>query len=180
MFQEFTDTAIDFTESDLDEADAFTESDAPVKKLVDLLLSEGVRQRASHIGLLVDGDVIRIHFVIDGKIHERDTPPSRLMNAVFSQLAILGSMTLQSKGIPQHGTWDVQAGTDTAAVRIYSIPSETSPLLLLRFTNRRNRLAQPLPAEVQAWWDAAAAWASPDAAAGARRVIEMLQADLTS
>ena len=81
MLAEFTDTAIDFTET---EATAPTappsdESDAPVVKLVNLIIQEAVSLRASDIHIEPFADRIRIRYRIDGVLVERDSPPRRLL-----------------------------------------------------------------------------------------------------
>jgi len=80
MLQEFTDTAIDFTETSDDsgggtEADA-DDSSAPVVRLVQLMIAEAVQLRASDIHLEPFEDRVRIRYRIDGRCVERDCPPN--------------------------------------------------------------------------------------------------------
>ena len=85
MLQEFTDTALDFTETAVEPAAAQnTEeaSDAPVVKLVNLIITEAVQLRASDIHIEPFEDRVRIRYRIDGRLVERDNPPRRLLGAV--------------------------------------------------------------------------------------------------
>src|SRR6476646_1965550 len=87
MLQEFTDTAIDFTET-TDEAvsteETVDESSAPIVRLVQLIINEAVQLRASDIHVEPFEDRLRIRYRIDGVLVERDSPPRRLLGALLS------------------------------------------------------------------------------------------------
>ena len=92
MLAEFTDTAIDFTETEATAAAARpTENDAPVIKLCNLIIQEAVSLRASDIHIEPFADRIRIRYRIDGVLVERDSPPRRLLAPILSRLKIMGS-----------------------------------------------------------------------------------------
>ena len=99
MLQEFTDTAIDFTEtesggqSDEEEVD---DSSAPVIRLVNLMIQEAVQLRASDIHVEPFEDRVRIRYRIDGVLYEIMNPPLKLKNALISRLneAIVGELSL--------------------------------------------------------------------------------------
>ena len=78
MLQEFTDTAIDFTEtedSDAATSEVVDENSAPVVRLVQLIIQEAVQLRASDIHVEPFEDRIRVRYRIDGVLVERDSPP---------------------------------------------------------------------------------------------------------
>jgi type IV pilus assembly protein PilB len=80
MLQEFTDTAIDFTETVEDSGgreEDVDETSAPIVRLVHLMISEAVQLRASDIHIEPFEDRIRIRYRIDGVLVERDSPPRR-------------------------------------------------------------------------------------------------------
>src|SRR5207247_11445273 len=80
MLSEFTDTAIDFSESALAAAAAAQdESYAPVVKLVNLIIQEAINLRASDIHIEPFADRVRVRYRIDGVLVERDSPPRRLL-----------------------------------------------------------------------------------------------------
>src|SRR5205085_2123788 len=80
MLSEFTDTAIDFTEtaSAAAAAAAAEDNDAPVIKLCNLMIQEAIGLRASDIHIEPFADRVRIRYRIDGMLVERDSPPRRL------------------------------------------------------------------------------------------------------
>ncbi len=85
MLQEFTDTAIDFSDDGAAAARAaraptrWTKSDAPVIRLVHLIIQEAVMSRASDIHIEPFADRVRIRYRIDGVCIERDSAPRRLL-----------------------------------------------------------------------------------------------------
>jgi type IV pilus assembly protein PilB len=82
MLMEFTETAIDFTETETPQTKAEKEEEnAPVVRLCNLIISEAVSMRASDIHIEPFDDRIRIRYRIDGVLVERDSPPRRLLAA---------------------------------------------------------------------------------------------------
>src|SRR5262249_41136581 len=79
MLADFTDPAIDFTETETTSTSSMAaeDSDAPVVKLVNLIIQEAVSLRASDIHIEPFADRIRIRYRIDGVLVERDSPPRR-------------------------------------------------------------------------------------------------------
>src|SRR5262249_7127363 len=104
MLQEFTDTAIDFNEGAAPTAIATADdSDAPVVKLVTLVIQEAISLRASDIHIEPFVDRIRVRYRIDGVLVERDSPPRRLLAPLVSRIKIMGSMDIAEKRRPQDG-----------------------------------------------------------------------------
>src|ERR1700730_2143009 len=90
MLADFTDTAIDFPETSATSNSDLEESDAPVVKLVNLVIQEAVSLRASDIHIEPFADRIRIRYRIDGMLVERDSPPRRLLAPLLSRIKIMG------------------------------------------------------------------------------------------
>ena len=99
MLQEFTDTAIDFTETDDGMGDMDDEDDGtgPIVRLVHLMISEAVQLRASDIHIEPFEDRIRIRYRIDGRLVERDSPPRRLLGAILSRIKILSNIDIAER-----------------------------------------------------------------------------------
>ena len=82
MLVEFTDTAIDFTQTDsAANAAVSDEAEGPVVKLCNLMIQEAIAQRASDIHIEPFADRVRIRYRIDGVLVERDAIPRRLHGA---------------------------------------------------------------------------------------------------
>ncbi|MEA2631912.1 MAG: type pilus assembly protein PilB, partial [Chloroflexota bacterium] len=106
MLQEFTDTAIDFAEDGAtggsrSGTNTLEEGDAPVIKLVHLIIQEAVQMRASDIHIEPFAERVRIRDRIDGVCIERDSPPRRLLGSIVSRLKFMGSIDIAEKRRPQ-------------------------------------------------------------------------------
>ena len=141
MLQEFTDTAIDFTETE-DESVAsdavVDENSAPVVKLVQLMITEAVQLRASDIHIEPFEDRIRIRYRIDGVLVERDSPPRRLLGALISRVKILASMDIAERRRCQDGRIKVQAGDKQLDLRVSVIPTNHGQSVVMRLLDKDN------------------------------------------
>jgi type IV pilus assembly protein PilB len=91
MLSEFTDTQIDFTETEATGSiSSGDESDSPVIKLVNLIIQEAIKARASDIHIEPFSDRVRVRYRIDGVLVERDSPPRRLLAPLTSRIKIMG------------------------------------------------------------------------------------------
>jgi type II secretory ATPase GspE/PulE/Tfp pilus assembly ATPase PilB-like protein len=135
MLQEFTDTAIDFTETEDDTAtsgDAVDENSAPVVRLVHLMISEAVQLRASDIHIEPFEDRIRIRYRIDGVLIERDSPPRRLLGALLSRVKILSKLDIAERRRPQDGRIKVTVGDKELDLRVSVIPTSHGQSVVMR------------------------------------------------
>ena len=71
-----------------------TESDAPIIKLVSLIIMEAFRSRASDIHLEPMPKKFRVRYRIDGVLHEVDSPPKRLQSAIISRVKIMAQLNI--------------------------------------------------------------------------------------
>ena len=109
LLQEFTDTAIDFTETEYAAAVAdepVTASTAPIVRMVQLLIAEAVQLGASHIALRPEGGGVQMYYVIADKLVRRDCPPQRLLLAIIQRLCDLAGITYRPEGL-QMGEFSV-------------------------------------------------------------------------
>jgi type IV pilus assembly protein PilB len=77
--------------------------DSPVVRLVNRILSEAVRMRASDIHVEPMADRVRLRYRIDGVCVERDNLPKRMQNAVLSRLKLMAGVNIAEKRVPQDG-----------------------------------------------------------------------------
>src|SRR5579884_3999650 len=140
MLAEFTDTAIDFTETESTAAAAAgqDESDAPVVKLVNLIIQEAVSLRASDIHIEPFADRIRIRYRIDGVLVERDSPPRRLLAPILSRIKIMGSIDISEKRRPQDGRIKVVINSRHYDLRVSVLPTVHGQGVVMRILDRGN------------------------------------------
>ncbi len=141
MLQEFTDTQIDFTETEEDKAHADENADeasAPVVRLVHLMISEAVQLRASDIHVEPFEDRVRIRYRIDGVLVERDSPPRRLLGAILSRIKILARMDIAERRRPQDGRIKITVGEKELDLRVSVIPTNHGQSVVMRLLDKDN------------------------------------------
>ena len=139
MLQEFTDTQIDFTETESTaNAAAADESDAPVVKLVNLIIAEAISLRASDIHIEPFADRVRVRYRIDGVLVERDSPPRRLLAPLVSRIKIMGSIDISEKRRPQDGRIKMIVQGKYFDLRVSIIPTTHGQSVVMRVLDRKS------------------------------------------
>ncbi len=141
MLQEFTDTAIDFTETTqetVSDDESVDESSAPIVRLVQLIINEAVQLRASDIHIEPFEDRLRIRYRIDGVLVERDSPPKRLTGALLSRMKILAKMDIAERRRPQDGRIKITAGQKELDLRVSVLPSNHGQSVVMRLLDKDN------------------------------------------
>ena len=142
MLQEFTDTAIDFQE----EADAGgdvlagEDEDAPIIKLVHLLIAEAVNLRASDIHIEPFHEKLRIRYRIDGVCVERTPPPKRLQAAILSRIKIMARMDIAEKRKCQDGRIKLRVAGKDIDLRVSILPANYGQAIVMRILDKESIL----------------------------------------
>ncbi len=114
-----------------------TEGDAPIIKMVSMLLVEAYNNRASDIHLEPLEKKFRVRFRIDGVLQEMPSPPKKLHGAIISRLKIMsGSMSIAEKRIPQDGRIQVKLGAKSLDLRVSSIPTVHGESMVMRILDK--------------------------------------------
>jgi type IV pilus assembly protein PilB len=141
MIQEMTDTAIDFTETAVEQAAAAAAeeaSDSPVVKLCNLIITEAVQLRASDIHIEPFEDRIRIRYRIDGRLVERDNPPRRLLGAILSRIKILSKLDIAERRRSQDGRIKLTADGKDYDLRVSVLPTNHGQSVVMRVLDKDN------------------------------------------
>lgn len=143
MLTEFTDTQIDFADdvgvtSGLSSANTMEEGDAPVIRLVHLIIQEAVASRASDIHIEPFAERVRIRYRIDGVLMERDSAPRRLLGAMVSRLKIMGSIDIAEKRRPQDGRIKINVSGKDVDLRVSILPTTHGQSVVMRILDRDN------------------------------------------
>ena len=141
MIAEFTETAIDFTQTEVQNAETSSagsdeESSAPIIRLVNLIVSEALNMRASDIHIEPFEQRIRIRYRIDGKLVERDSPPKRLLSAMVSRIKIMGRMDISEKRRCQDGRIKTRVGPKEIDLRVSVMPTNHGQAIVMRILDR--------------------------------------------
>ncbi|MCA9264326.1 MAG: Flp pilus assembly complex ATPase component TadA [Planctomycetales bacterium] len=141
ILQEFTDTAIDFTETEddaLGDDEGVDEHSAPVVRLVHLMIAEAVTLRASDIHVEPFEDRVRIRYRIDGVLAERDSPPRRLLGAIISRIKILSKLDIAERRRTQDGRIKITVGEKQLDLRVSVIPTNHGQSVVMRLLDKDN------------------------------------------
>lgn len=139
MLQEFTDTQIDFTETEQTaNMAAADDSDAPVVKLVNLIIAEAISLRASDVHIEPFADRVRVRYRIDGVLVERDSPPRRLLAPMVSRIKIMGSIDISEKRRPQDGRVKMTVQGKHFDLRVSIIPTNHGQSVVMRILDRNS------------------------------------------
>jgi type IV pilus assembly protein PilB len=114
--------------------------EAPVIKLVSLLILEAVRNRASDIHLEPLGKRFRIRFRVDGVLREIQGPPRRLQASVLSRIKIMSKMDIAEKRVPQDGRIMINVLGRDLDLRVSSLPAQHGESIVLRILDKQSLL----------------------------------------
>ncbi len=119
------------------EAAALDEADAPIVRLVSMLLIEAHRAGASDIHLEPLDKKFRVRFRIDGVLQEMQAPPKRLQSAIISRLKIMtGSMSIAEKRLPQDARIQVRIKRKPIDLRVSTMPTNHGESMVLRILDK--------------------------------------------
>jgi len=113
-----------------------SESDAPIIKLVSLIILQAFRDRASDIHLEPMAKKFRIRYRVDGVLQERESPPKRLQPAIISRIKIMANMSIAEKRIPQDGRIQINVMGRDLDLRVSSIPSNHGESIVMRLLDK--------------------------------------------
>ena len=117
-----------------------TEADAPIIKLVSLIIMEAFRNRASDIHLEPLAKDFRVRYRIDGVLHEVESPPKRLQSAIVSRVKIMANMSIAEKRIPQDGRIQITVMGRDLDLRVSSIPTNHGESIVMRILDKQSLL----------------------------------------
>ncbi len=110
--------------------------EAPVIKLVNLLLIQAVKERASDIHIEPFIKKINVRFRIDGVLHKIAPPSQHLLPALISRVKILSKMDISEKRLPQDGGFSIKVEDRTIDIRSSVIPTVYGEKAVLRILDR--------------------------------------------
>lgn len=113
------------------------EADAPIIRMVSMLILEAHRAGASDIHLEPLDKKFRIRFRIDGVLQEMQAPPKRLQSAIISRLKIMtGSMSIAEKRMPQDGRIQIKIKKKPVDLRVSTIPTNHGESIVIRILDK--------------------------------------------
>ncbi|MBI1976395.1 MAG: type II secretion system ATPase GspE [Candidatus Omnitrophica bacterium] len=128
----------------LEEADAQTLSrvaeEAPIIRLVNLLLTQAVREGASDIHIEPEENVLMIRLRVDGTLHAIEPPPKRLQSAIISRIKVISGMDIGERRKPQDGRIKIRIEGKEIDIRVSTFPTMYGENVVLRLLEQERIL----------------------------------------
>ncbi len=113
------------------------EDDAPVIRLINAILSQAVRERASDIHVETFETKLTVRFRIDGVLREVLSPKRMLAPLLISRLKVMAKLDIAEKRIPQDGRISIRLAGHAVDIRVSTIPSAHSERVVLRLLDKQ-------------------------------------------
>jgi general secretion pathway protein E len=110
--------------------------EAPVVRLVNLLIEEAMTSEASDIHIEPFEDSLRVRYRIDGILYEQESPPRRLQAALTSRVKIMAELNIAERRLPQDGRIRVTAGGRRVDIRVSTVPTVYGESIVMRLLDR--------------------------------------------
>lgn len=112
-------------------------SEAPIIKLVNIIITRAVESRASDIHIEPFDDEVKVRYRIDGVLHDIEIIPKKLQAAIFSRIKIMAKLNIAERRLPQDGRIKLKVGGAEIDVRVSSIPVLYGESLVMRLLGQK-------------------------------------------
>ena len=111
-------------------------SDAPIIKLVNHVISQSIKARASDIHIEPYQDSFKVRYRVDGILYDLLTPPKWIQPALISRIKVMAKLNIAEKRLPQDGRLDVKVSNQDIDVRVSTIPTTFGERVVMRLLNK--------------------------------------------
>jgi general secretion pathway protein E len=111
-------------------------SEAPVIRLVNMLINRAVESRASDIHIEPFEEQLKVRYRIDGVLHDVETPPRRLQAAIVSRIKIMAKLNIAERRLPQDGRIKLRMMGKEIDLRVSTLPTLYGESVVLRILDR--------------------------------------------
>jgi len=115
-------------------------SDAPIIKLVNHIISQSIKARASDIHIEPYQDSFKVRYRVDGILYDLLTPPKWIQPALISRIKVMAKLNIAEKRLPQDGRIEVKIGNQEIDVRVSTLPTSFGERVVLRLLNKSGSL----------------------------------------
>ncbi|KAF5054588.1 Type II/IV secretion system protein [anaerobic digester metagenome] len=115
-------------------------NNSPVVKLVNSLVEQALKMKASDIHIEPLMDKVRVRFRIDGDLHETLEIPIKSHSAIVTRIKVMAGMNISEKRLPQDGRIEMNVDAASIDMRISVLPTVYGEKIVLRILNRNNFL----------------------------------------
>jgi len=115
-------------------------SEAPIIRLVNMIISRAVESRASDIHIEPYADEMKVRYRIDGVLHDIEFIPRKLQAAIFSRIKIMAKLNIAERRLPQDGRLKLKVGDNEIDIRVSSVPVLYGESLVMRLLHQEGIL----------------------------------------
>ncbi|HVR73839.1 MAG TPA: type II secretion system ATPase GspE [Planctomycetota bacterium] len=112
----------------------------PIIKLMNTILFEALKIRASDIHLQPYDDRLQVRYRIDGILYDSKVIPKKFQDAIISRVKVMGKMDIAERRLPQDGRTTIKVGDGEVDVRISSVPTSRGERIVFRLLDKSARL----------------------------------------
>jgi general secretion pathway protein E len=109
---------------------------APIIKLVNTILFQGLKLRASDVHFHPYPERTQVRFRIDGILYDMDSVPRKAHEAIVSRVKVMGKMDIAERRLPQDGRATIKIGDGEVDVRISSVPTTNGERIVMRLLDK--------------------------------------------
>lgn len=130
---------IDMAKEEFDIGEAALEGGTPpIVKMVNLIILEALKKRASDIHIESEEDYLRVRYRIDGNLHDVLRIPKKNQNAVLARLKIMSGMNITESRVPQDGRFKIRMQKKEVDFRVSMLPTAFGGKVVLRALDKAN------------------------------------------
>lgn len=111
-------------------------SEAPVIRLVGLIMRRALETRASDIHIEPFENRLFVRYRIDGIIHEQESPPRKLSAAIISRIKIMANLDIAERRLPQDGRIKLRIGGKEVDLRVSTVPTMHGESVVMRILDK--------------------------------------------
>jgi len=125
-------------DADLDKLGDLDENDAPIIRLVNLVISQAVTESVSDIHIEPYEKELRIRYRLDGLLSESMKPPKRAQAAITSRVKIMSQLDIAEKRLPQDGRIKIKVNNRPIDLRVSTVPTVYGEKIVMRILDQAN------------------------------------------
>ncbi len=115
-------------------------SDAPIIKLVNLILSQAVKSRASDIHIEPYQNKLKVRYRVDGILYDMLAPPKHIQSTLVSRIKVMAKLNIAEKRLPQDGRIEIRIADKNVDIRVSTLPTGFGERVVLRLLDKSSVL----------------------------------------
>lgn len=116
--------------------DKVSEEDAPIVKLVNMILQEAIKERATDVHIEPQNDIVNVRIRIDGVLQTIMTPPTTSLSGLVTRIKILSKLNIAERRLPQDGRFTIKSTKSEIDVRVSILPTVYGEKVVMRLLDK--------------------------------------------